>query len=722
MDKTVTSLEETTTESTASCYSMDGEIQKSGSNARQTETADNSTEMNQKVCNDACDDKTVVFFESQPQTDVKNISADESSAKENDGKAGNLPLPVIDSNDDLPLAHLEGSEDSEKINIWCDPCSVDEATQVALAFCLDCLEYLCETCCRDHRRMKFTRQHKVLKDSDFPRNTEPHRFMKEMLNCPSHPDKTVSFKCQKHSSLICLLCLATEHKLCEEVVEIENLGLAQIDKEEMDLFRGKIKDLIKDVRSKVNQTISSICSEEALILKSIESAKDSLHQRIDCIAKDLKDSVCSLVHEERHRLENDLLHCKGFENETMKHKDLYETANAYGTTSEKYLVSEHVQREMTSLLGEIKAIDVKPIKLKCTQLIDPKTLNSLGSVQLIKVNSSTSIIGDEQTNASSDDILEKQQEESKLKENLEESRFSEETENNFSLPPRDSLITKALPVGTVRRIEIDSDRRDCVIRSILTLTDGRILLSDYSNVKLKMFDRHLSYITHKNLTDRPVDCCVVKREQTDSTYRQSRVAVCFNKHRGVAILLVSTTEFVYLKQISNERYIRSLTMIHDTLCLLCCKVPWEDLEESDALLQLCDMNGCLLREIEFPLTVSDPQKVRCIDNNLMIALGTQVIVYDTNKILSQSLLQQKWFYKGPKDSVDGIRDVDFDDEGNMYVACLNSENVHQVSMKNYWKNRILLTGVEARAVHYDTGMKRLFVFTEHGDNIHVFDF
>lgn len=639
---------------------------------------------------------------------IGGVLIDRIAVKNENDKSTFTTFPVSQAN-------LEETKFADNEKRYCDPCGHDEVTIIASAFCVDCLEYLCKACCKDHSRIKLTRQHRVLKDKDFPTDTTALRHMKELLNCPKHLDKAVSFKCLKHSSLICLLCLATEHKTCE-TVEVENDILLK-DKREMDLLGEKASSLIDSVTSKGKKNLSALCTKESIIRKEIESAKDRFHQQIDFIANELHGEVSALVSKEKKSIELGVLKCETFKTETEKHKNLFKTATEFGSTKEKCLASRHVFENISRITSEVERISIEPAHIEYTPALDPLGSKTLGSVYVD--GEITNLPTYEQANASSDEFSESLMSKHNLEERKEiDPNITNETRESNSLEP---LMGRCMPPVREERVGIDSEREPCCISRIETLTDGRILLTDYENKNVKMFDHNFSYISQKNLGGKPVDFCLIKSEEMSETHDHFHLGVCYNRTRRIDILCITPSSITHCSSFTTERYVRSMTVHGDLLCLLCCDEVWNERTDNTwSSLQLCNKEGEILNEF-LDLNIPDPIRVRVFGDILVIAEQTKVTAYEAEDLLFQCCLQRKWFYKGPGDSVDGILDVDSDNEGCMYVACASSRNLHQVWMNNFWINRILLEDINVRSVHFDSTRNRLMVYPNHSDYIRIYE-
>lgn len=69
-------------------------------------------------------------------------------------------------------------------------------TMAALDQCMDCLDFLCETCSSAHPRTRFTRNHVVAPIADLVAGKkEGERKKRYRMPCASHPDKLVVVYC-----------------------------------------------------------------------------------------------------------------------------------------------------------------------------------------------------------------------------------------------------------------------------------------------------------------------------------------------------------------------------------------------------------------------------------------------------------------------------------------------------------------------------------------------
>ncbi|KAH3787688.1 hypothetical protein DPMN_165815 [Dreissena polymorpha] len=64
----------------------------------------------------------------------------------------------------------EEKDEHGSVKLFCQPCHYVDSTNKneCNGFCIECTEYLCSECIRDHRKNKTTRQHAILHEKEIP--------------------------------------------------------------------------------------------------------------------------------------------------------------------------------------------------------------------------------------------------------------------------------------------------------------------------------------------------------------------------------------------------------------------------------------------------------------------------------------------------------------------------------------------------------------------------
>lgn len=131
------------------------------------------------------------------------------------------------------ISILLGSE--EDTPLYCEPCDRDGPRVPAFGFCQDCVEHLCESCYKIHRKPTPCRKHILLNKSEMPQLpftkqtllknganilasvnknglSAPHDLTEP---CEIHKGKFIEYICCDHKVLGCSPCITIGHRNCK---------------------------------------------------------------------------------------------------------------------------------------------------------------------------------------------------------------------------------------------------------------------------------------------------------------------------------------------------------------------------------------------------------------------------------------------------------------------------------------------------------------------------
>ncbi|XP_078589228.1 tripartite motif-containing protein 2-like [Branchiostoma floridae x Branchiostoma japonicum] len=168
------------------------------------------------------------------------------------------------------------------------PCTVCEAGKSAQFYCVECTDYLCQTCNKVHSGLKMSRAHKVVTVQDLQSGQAAAELRaRETSKCEDHQELN-KFYCDTCHRVICLHCVVTAHK-DHQYVEIEKAAEREGAKIKAKLATVKnTADLhqnwIQDLQSVKDQWSSQVQRTEEQIRKQvnsiIEAAKKAGNDRI----------------------------------------------------------------------------------------------------------------------------------------------------------------------------------------------------------------------------------------------------------------------------------------------------------------------------------------------------------------------------------------------------------------------------------------------------------
>jgi len=162
----------------------------------------------------------------------------------------------------------------------CQGCSVDGSKQsnavLAVKFCVECSERLCESCVDSHQKVTVTRKHELVDLSEDGGSME--RVMKsKTIYCHKHTDRPVELYCFECKKVICMLCFVELHK------EHECSDVKKVAREFQTQMTGDIKNM--------RDTLATCHS----LIKGSKDYKVGFNRKLDATHKEICDRVDTLI-------------------------------------------------------------------------------------------------------------------------------------------------------------------------------------------------------------------------------------------------------------------------------------------------------------------------------------------------------------------------------------------------------------------------------------------
>ncbi|XP_066480349.1 E3 ubiquitin-protein ligase TRIM56 isoform X2 [Tiliqua scincoides] len=169
---------------------------------------------------------------------------------------------------------LELFQMKKKKELECTICSNAQKTMAATSRCLDCKDFLCQTCTQGHCCSRLTLHHKVVNVEEFlAGHYDAEARLLQELCCQDHPQEALRFFCDTCSVPICRDCRMLDH------FQHDVISMASAVQRERPL----VEQLIKNLEG----TIISISEQE----KAVEEARDQLQAE----GERMKEKICKYV-------------------------------------------------------------------------------------------------------------------------------------------------------------------------------------------------------------------------------------------------------------------------------------------------------------------------------------------------------------------------------------------------------------------------------------------
>ena len=354
----------------------------------------------------------------------------------------------------------------------CNICEQADLNVQADHFCVSCEQYLCGECKLHHFRVKATKLHQVVGTDEIPSLTSLTLGSEAMETpvCTEH-ERPFEYFCVGHMAILCITCKLIGHKACGKVIEL--------DKAACDVFsEGHSRNILKSMKELIDSF--SKCKDTA------QSNKDELYKS--------KQSEIDKVKQARMTADHHLDKIEGA---------AYEQIHSAFT------------RELNQVDDKLHVCDVSIFQLK-KRISKLERAMELGDKEseFVTINNVTKEIKQQCT--------------------LLQDTTEDTCDIDFTFIVSDSIgkITQLLPsLGTVfvtpsaasqsdpgtvviytgeLKTRTTTDTKDPRISSYEKLPDGRQLICDSNNNKLKLYDSNnefLSELTFPGMSLKVVSLC-----------------------------------------------------------------------------------------------------------------------------------------------------------------------------------------------------------------------
>ena len=222
---------------------------------------------------------------------------------------------------DLRKAHeADIARYGEKLEKGKEPCEVCVRSDSgpAIAFCVNCCEFLCKVCKEHHRSARKSQKHDVVTiDEKSKKGSEEHvlkgAFHEPPMPCPTHTDEVLKFYCEQCEKLICRDCMELDHNehrgKCNRVEAIAAKAMEYLKTcaENSQSAVATVKDAIVQCEMKMQQVESRKKEIDNMINKSLNQVREALLTRSEEIRLGKITSLKIQV-EKLKKVSNDLTH------------------------------------------------------------------------------------------------------------------------------------------------------------------------------------------------------------------------------------------------------------------------------------------------------------------------------------------------------------------------------------------------------------------------------
>ncbi|KAH3814833.1 hypothetical protein DPMN_143346 [Dreissena polymorpha] len=632
----------------------------------------------------------------------------------------------------------------------CDLCKVDELQVEAVGFCINCTDFLCRNCLLNHTKIKVTRSHTILQGENLPTDPEPIIAVRKLVKCDIHPEYDIKFVCAEHSTTICAMCLTDQHRMCtfQKISEL---------KEEYRRKEATVKANLLDVHQRIEEFklhrekyIGVIEAQQKQVISEAQGIAQQLIEKIVTLTTKVEDTVNGHLDKETTTTKESLRDADNLFQEVKHITDLFEAAQKYGGLDECILASRHIDHKVKEIFRKICLLEShedKHISLeKNVQLYKLDTIcyvTLLGTKQQTgKENASDEVMEQLQMNERDDSKLnittsecgtscdlsvlmcnkEVQTLDTDAQSTSEATLVKSPDQSNPHLCKRPFIDRTILPNALTCKISTANDSLNCFITAIVILDNGKKLIADRNNKKIKLLSNDFVVLEEYSLSGCPIDMCVAD---------QSVYVCCLKEKKLSRFLICGDGRLIPASCYLTRYWPVGLSPFDDKLLILCFKLDclFDSVKDEKVVVEIRNKS-----KLDASLTgqynnddhdyLEYAKRILTVDSNsILLAEHERVSCYGIDQA-EVEIGDRKWYYKNHGQNIlENARGVALDKEGNAYICGEASNNVHQVPCNNYLKGKIIIANINKPfSVCVDSANDILIVGCCNDNYLHVFNF
>ena len=189
----------------------------------------------------------------------------------------------------------------------CGPCSARGAKKEAKYYCIECLDYLCDTCKGYYGNIAVTKYHNIVSGSKIPGSASGMPRQVSFIACGCSRNQSVEFYCEGHEDVVCSPCKTFHHSKCK----------TPYIKQKSSRYRSSVLDSVLSKIHSLNDKYDQLKQESGRFDKDIKQLKEackkaikSFRKELDAFLDNLEKSILTESYKwervESHRVDQDM--------------------------------------------------------------------------------------------------------------------------------------------------------------------------------------------------------------------------------------------------------------------------------------------------------------------------------------------------------------------------------------------------------------------------------
>ncbi|KAK3603822.1 hypothetical protein CHS0354_042825 [Potamilus streckersoni] len=497
----------------------------------------------------------------------------------------------------------------------CNPCEEMNEIHDAVNFCMSCRESMCAECSRTHKGMKLTKDHILTPLEEI----EPNQLNQVEVSefCPDHMRNPMVLYCEDHRMPCCNTCVAVHHVRCTNVLSMDRLATLLQEKKASKLLMARLKQSLLNIDNMTERKAKSqrhLLEQKERSLHQMGQFKDSLIKLIDDLEKRFTDEVENLYDDHLLAIQTHADKTAKIETALRNSIKTLKTTMKHGSDTQQVLMIQTLTADCERFE---RMIHVDKINFKDYNFTfmpgeeleaSLRTVPSVGIVEIVH-------------------------------------------KKYFG----DLLSCSAKKEGVIN-VKVPGDNENCIANSVDITDEGDIILSDYNNMKIKLFDQHGIFRSSIKVNSGPRGVAYLY---------ERKVAVSLPDENLIQILSIEGKYLSQFRNIYTQFKAYRLSFFGNQRMLAICD------SESHKAITVITFDGQVERQI------SKKKGVRGLGGVCFDPVKTYAYISDKEVVTGYTYAGKRRFqYKFKRTD---LRGMTCDLQGNVYVCSRDTRQILQLS-------------------------------------------
>lgn len=240
---------------------------------------------------------------------------------------------------------------STVLQLHCTPCKADDRLEIAMGYCEVCHEYLCPACISYHKRLRMSKNHRILLGNDIPSKStsQPHIDISCSDVCEEHCGNFVEYFCENHDEVGCGHCTIINHRSCKMnfIPEVAQNYKGSNDYKNLKSKVKQVETHIRELEDQLKKQRKEMEDIHSTAINNIRQIRAEVNKFLDEKEEKLLEEVNQLRLENEKALQNVQERRKQDERQIVKIKNQLQTSS--NEVTKLFVASKRVKKTIEKI-------------------------------------------------------------------------------------------------------------------------------------------------------------------------------------------------------------------------------------------------------------------------------------------------------------------------------------------------------------------------------------